>query len=524
MDLKGQIIPRYVAPALTGALLTLCQPTGFKVDFGILAWVALVPLLVVLPGLTPIERFKRGLIAGAAHFLTGLYWLVYCLNTYGNLNLGSSFFVSLLLVAGETAYIILFALAWGWVQEKRPGIPMALAVPVLWVSIEYLREKTPFSGFPWMLMGYSQGKFPFVIQIADITGVYGVSFLIALVNAVIARAIIARRGGESLPAPGVIVAAVLLVLTLAYGKAQITKVSAQAAGSVPLKVSILQGNIRQDLKWSEQEETRIMGIYYRLTNEAAQGGAELIVWPEAALPFAFERDIAGTQIARWLMSLNTYTILGSVDFTGPDDKPQFTNSAYLVSPQGVAGKYSKMHLVPFGEYVPFVGLFKFIDKITKGAAGDFTPGTEITLLEIPKGRMGLIICYEAIFGDLVRRFRKQGADLLVNITNDAWFGDSSAPRQHLSMAAFRCAENHCYMVRAANTGISAVVDPAGRVVAQTGMDEVRKLDAQVRMMPGSTFYSRHGDVFVMMVAALALAGLLFECAMKIRDGVREKKS
>lgn len=524
-NIKKQVVARYVAPALTGVLLTLCQPTGFKVDFGALAWVSLAPLLVSVRGMKPIDRFRSGFIAGFVHFLTGLYWLMYTLNTFGNLNMASSLFVALLLVVGESAYIILFTLAWGWVEENRPGVPMALAVSVVWVAIEFLRNKTPFGGFPWMLLGYSQGNFPSVIQIADITGVYGVSFLIALVNAVIAEAILAKRSGKPLPLPGMVVAVLLLMLTVIYGRLQIARVSALAAKSASLKVSLLQGNIRQDVKWDEHEEARILGIYRRMTEEAARNGAELIVWPEAAVPFALVRDVEGVQLAMFLMSLNTYIVLGSVDYTvGADQRARFTNSAFLVTPRGVEGKYSKLHLVPFSEYVPFASWFKFIDKITKGAAGNFTPGGEIALLEIPKGHLGILICYEAIFGELVRLSRKNGANLLVNITNDAWFGDTSAPRQHLSMSAFRCAENHCYMVRAANTGISAVVDPTGKVLMETGLLEEKRLDATVRIMPGSTFYSRHGDVFVGMVSMLALAGLLFEIITKIRDKVREKKS
>lgn len=534
MLIKNKIARVYVMPAIAGFLLTFCHPIGWDIHFGWLAWISLVPLFLVLKDAPKIELFFMGVVTGAVHFITGLYWITFTLNTYGNLNIIASFFVMLLLAFLETAYLIVFTLVAGRILKNYSRIPSVVVLPLLWVAVEYLRTITPFGGFPWLLLGYSQQPYPLLIQIADITGVYGVSFIVVLVNAVIVEVIswlyglrksthennnkknftkIARKW-EGASSISIAVAVILIFLTLLYGKFRIDKLSKLIEDGVTLNVSLLQGNIAQDVKWTPEEDARIIEIYKRLTKESATGGAELIVWPEAATPFAIERDMRGFELLRWLENLDTYTIVGSIDYTfeGLNRKnAKFTNSAYLVTPKGVElSKYSKMHLVPFSEYIPFVKLLGFVDKLVKGAAGNFSPGKERVLFNLPKGKVGVIICYEAIFGDLVRRFRKGGAQLLVNITNDAWFGKSSAPFQHLCMSAFRCAENHCYLVRSANTGISAVVDPAGRILEKTDIFVEARLDAQVKMVdPQGTVYSIIGDFFaqVLFVISIALLGL-----------------
>lgn len=534
--IKNKIIRVYLMPALAGGLLTLCQPIGWDIHLGWIAWIALLPLFLVLPAVPSIELFFMGLVSGAVHFITGLYWITFTLNTYGNLNILASFFVMLLLAFLETAYLIIFTLVAGRTLKNYPRIPSFVTLPLLWVAVEYLRTITPFGGFPWLLLGYSQQPYPVLIQFADITGVYGVSFLLALVNAVIAEVILWLNGlkkkpekpflesktiSKGFPLIGVITVAVLILLAFAYGNFRINRTTQLSEQGTTMKVSLLQGNIAQDVKWTPEEDARIIEIYKKLTQESLTSGAELIVWPEAATPFAIERDIRGFELLRWLESLNTYTIVGSIDYTfdGLDKKNvRFTNSAYLVTPKGMAfSKYSKMHLVPFSEYIPFVEVLGFVDKLVKGAAGNFSPGKDRVLFNLPKGKVGVIICYEAIFGDLVRKFRKDGAQLLVNITNDAWFGKSSAPFQHLCMASFRCVENHCYMVRAANTGISAVVDPVGRILNKTDIFTETKLDAEVKILPArGTIYSYVGDVFAQ---ALLLTGI----ALFVFDILRDKK-
>jgi len=502
-------IKKYAAPALSGVLLTLCQALPWQLNLGFLAWVALVPLAAVLRDKTQGERFLIGTIAGGVHFLTSLYWIAGTLHTYGNLNIPGSVFVALLLVALETSYVVLFALLAGLVLDRAPKSPMSILLPFLWTAVEYLRMVTPFGGFPWILIGYSQGGYALVVQSADLGGVWIITFLIALVNGAIADVMDWRADPEKFPFPkGAVTAAVLLmVANLVYGAYRIRDVRLRNDKARPLIAAALQGDIRQDMKWEDSTAEMILMRYVELHRQAIEKGARFVVWPEAATPFAFERDFNGMILARQLANSGTYTLLGSADYTVENEKRRYSNSAYFVGPSGIEGKYSKMHLVPFGEYIPFVKYLAFIDKIVKGAAGNFNAGKNIEVFKLPEGTVSVIICYEAIFGSEVRRFRKAGAELLVNITNDAWFGDTSAPRQHLAMAAFRCVENHCWMVRSANTGISAIIDPLGKIRASTKIFTKTLLVEEVKLMPGVTPYARWGDIFLYAVLAACVAGL-----------------
>ncbi len=509
---------KYIAPAIAGLLLTLSHPTFLHVDLGFLAWVALVPLVVTLRDKTQGERFIIGAIAGAVHFLTALYWLVYTLNTYGNLNIPGSVFVALLLVAMETAYVVLFSLLLGIAMDRVPRLAMAAAVPFLWVAVESLRNCTPFGGFPWVLLGYSQGAYTVIAQAADLGGVYVISFLVALVNGALVD-IIEWRTRKDRPLPkGSIAAAVLLfAVSIVYGTWRIKDVEVRNEAATPIVAAALQGNIRQDMKWDENSERIILSNYLKLQKQAMDAGAELIVWPEAATPFALERSLTGVIMAKRLARTGKYTLLGSVDYTFENGRPKFTNSAYLVGPSGIEGKYAKMQLVPFSERLPFAEYLGWVDKIVKGATGNFNPGKKIEVFRLPRGSMSVIICYEAIFGGLVRRFRKEGAQLLVNITNDAWFGNTSAPRQHLAMAAFRCIENHCWMVRAANTGISAFVDPLGRVKSSSGLFYEDMLIEEVRFMPEITPYAMWGNIFLYAVLLVCIAGIVWIMVLKRKE-------
>ena len=515
--IKSEWMRKYAAPALTGILLTLSQRTSLPINLGFMAWVALVPLLSAVRGVSQGERFVMGAVAGAAHFLTALYWMVGTLNTYGNLNIAGSFFVALLLVALETAYVVLFVLLLGLLIDRAERIPTVVAAPFLWIVIEFLRARTPFGGFPWVLLGYSQGSYTPLIQIADLTGVWGVTFLVVMVNGMFVD-VIEWCTREKRPSPwGSVAAAVLLVVSsIIYGIWRMGEVERRNEAGKPLVAATVQGDVRQDVKWDERYESMILSRQIKLQREAVKAGAQFVVWPEAAMPFAFERDLTGVALANILVETGAYTLLGSVDYTFVNEEANFSNSAYLVGPNGIEGKYSKMHLVPFGEYIPLIKYLGFVDRLVKGAAGNFNAGTEAKVFRLPQGSFSVIICYEAIFGELVRRFRKEGAELLVNITNDAWFGDTSAPRQHLAMAAFRCVENHCWMVRTANTGISAVVDPLGRVVAQTPVFAEALLVEQVQFIPGATPYARWGDIFLYSILAVAVAGMTFIMVKNIK--------
>ncbi len=497
---------KYASAALAGCLLTLAQPLPWEVNFGFLAWVALVPLVIPLRGASQGRRFAIGAIAGGIHYLTSLYWLMGTLNTYGNLNLPGSIFTALLLMALQAAYFILVAVILGKLSDHAPRLPLAASLPLLWVTMEFLRATFPFGGFPWALLGYSQGEYTHLAQAADIGGVYLVSFAVALVNGAISD-LVEKLGAKTDPLPwrSVAAAMILIAAMFAYGTWRVSEVKSRMQKSDPVKVAVLQGDIRQDMKWDSDTAGFIINRYMELHNKAVREGARLIVWPEAALPFALERHMEGLRLTARLRDMGVYSLVGSVDFHYENRRRKFTNSAYLIGPDGIEGKYSKIHLVPFGEYIPFVKYLGFVDKIVKGAAGNFSAGEEIEVFKVPQGEFGVIICYEAIYGNLTRKFSKNGAGLLVNITNDAWFGDTSAPRQHLAMAAFRCIENHVWMARAANTGISAFIDPLGRVKERTKLFTPALPVMNVSFMPGVTPYAAVGDLFLYAVVVICIA-------------------
>lgn len=512
MNLKEKLqnSKKFIAPAASGILLTLSQPLPWDINLGFLAWVAIVPFAASLRNRTPGERFAMGIVAGTVHYITAVYWLVFTFNTYGNLNIPGSIFGALLAVGMETAYVTLFAIFMGKALDMAPKAPMACLLPFVYTAAEWLRGSTPFRGFPWLIFGYSQGKYPIVAQCADLGGVWMMTFLLALVNGAIIDAVEWKTlPDRKFPRYPIIAAAAFFILNLGYGAWRISDVTARNEAGKPLRVAALQGNIRQDMKWDENSEQYIISTYVDLQKDAMQKGAQLIVWPEAAIPFAFERDVNGIMMAKRLAESGVYTLLGSIDYTTENGLYKYSNSSYLIGPRGIEGKYSKMHLVPFGEYLPYVKYLSFVDKIVKGATGNFNAGEKLEVFQLPQGTISVIICYEAIFGGEVRRFRNAGAELLVNITNDAWFGDTSAPKQHLAMAAFRSIENHVWLIRAANTGISAAVDPLGRIVTQTQVFTETSLIAEVKLIPGGTPYSKFGDVFLYAVLIACVAGYVY---------------
>jgi apolipoprotein N-acyltransferase len=281
-----------------------------------------------------------------------------------------------------------------------------------------------------------------------------------------------------------------------------------------LTVGLVQGGIRQEDKWAPENAWQNVGRHLQLTEQAATLGARLVVWPESAVPFLFDEDPALASTLRDLVRRRRiYLFFGNDDRERPagGGRGLIYVGAKLLAPDGeLVARYRKIQLVPFGEYVPLQPLFtlggRFAAKLVQEVS-DFTPGTEATTGLVDGHAIGGFICYEAIFPSLVRRFPAGGAELLVNVTNDAWYGTTSAPHQHLAMAAFRAAESRRYLVRAANTGITAVVDPFGRVQSPTRLFDTTVLVREVALTAGETFYVRHGDVFAYACVAAALAAL-----------------
>ncbi|MFQ5989110.1 MAG: apolipoprotein N-acyltransferase [Candidatus Methylomirabilales bacterium] len=471
---------------LSGVLLALSFP---RFDLALLAYGALVPLLVALDGVPSLQGTYLGIITGLVCYLLSIPWVVHTMTTYGGLPL----FLGFLLLVALALYLALYVgvFAYGVIRLSARGpLGYLVGVPALWVGLEYLRTFM-LTGFPWNLLGYSQYQNLPIIQIASITGVYGISFLLVLTNAGMALGyLLFRRGWRPalVPVGGV---SVLVLGTVLFGMGRM--VSAEARRQ-EIRVSVVQGNIEQGAKWDPEFQRRTIDIYQRLTREAGTE-AELIVWPETAVPFFLrQRGPLSQRVLDLATEIRSYLLVGSPDRTH-SPAPALYNSAFLISPRAkIVQKYDKIHLVPFGEYVPLKSLLFFVEKMAAGI-GDFRAGQNFTVFEIPGGRFGVLICFEAIFPNQVRQYVLAGANFLVNITNDAWFGDSAAPYQHLSMAALRAVENDVYLVRAANTGISALIAPTGRILEQSDLFVEAVLSGTLTSGSAGTFYTRYGDLF-----------------------------
>lgn len=499
---QSTLIPRFFAVVLTGVIHPLCFPSF---DLGWLAWITLVPLHWTLTGLTSRQAFRWGWLAGGIAFAGTITWVITAMNQYGQV----PFAISSLLMLLLASYLGLFvgAYAWGYstFQKKYPEI-LWLAAPALWVALEYLRTYA-FSGLPWALLGYSQYQWLTLIQFADITGVYGVSFLLVMGNVVIAQCLIwvttKNQTTATLnpwnPMAGF---AVTLTLVLGYGFWQVHHQHSLDQTAATLTIGVVQANIEQGKKWDERYRDETMNRYTRLSLQAGRN-VDLLIWPEAATPFLFEQEPEYQgEIRRIVQTTNSPLLFGSptVRFH-PDGRPYLFNSAFLLDRDGqMADRYDKRHLVPFGEYIPLKSILFFLDKLVVGI-GDFQEGQGSMTMTVATPRLeiatrfGVPICFEVIFPDLVRRMAGEGANMLITITNDAWFGDSAAPYQHFGMVVFRAVENHLAFARAANTGISGFIGPDGAILEATPVFTEQAKISTIPLRHTLTFYAQFGDVF-----------------------------
>jgi apolipoprotein N-acyltransferase len=484
---------------LSGTLLVLSFP-NFDLEF--LAWFALVPLLYAVEGKELSRSFRLGFVTGFTAFLGVLYWIIVAVHTYGNVPLLLSVPILLLLVMYLGLYLGAFALLIRFIQTRSAFDPF-LFMPALWVSLEYLRTFL-LSGFPWAFLGHTQYlNLPF-IQIADITGVYGLSFIVLLVNASL-FSVLRHWSKKTVASKEIAFASMVLLGVLIYGYAKMTAVDRQIPGQPPLMVGLVQGNIDQSLKWNEAFQKQTLMKYERLSLRIAEEKPDLIIWPETATPFFFQNtsDPAHSFVLDVPKKTGTYLLFGSPSYKFEGGKVIHYNSAYLLSPEGeVSARYDKIHLVPFGEYVPF-GEILSLGSIGEGI-GNFRSGGKVSNLSIPQGKFGVVICFEIIFPDLCRRFVKEGADFLVTITNDAWFGRTSAPYQHFAMAVFRAVENRVFIARAANTGISGLIDSKGKILKEGGIFAEEAITGTIRLSKERTFYTLYGDVFAWLCCAFIL--------------------
>jgi apolipoprotein N-acyltransferase len=458
------------------------------------AWIALVPVLFVIGRTDRTRSFLGGLTAGIGGYAGIFYWLYPMLL----FNTGSvvQALVCLFLLS---AYLGLFIAVWSWlsriVYEQAPGRGMFVVITAaLWVSLEYLRTYL-FTGFPWALLGYSQWNFLPLAQVAEYTGVYGVSFLLVLLSGAVSIALIDKRWPRVLTA--VLAALVLLAGLGAVRRPQLSKNGLPAA-----KFAVLQPNIDQYKKWDAAFENEILQTYADMSLFAAKTSPDVIVWPETGVPGYLPYSVGLLEWARRVTErTGTYNIIGTPYYAGGT---KYFNSTALFSSSGtILAWHMKTHLVPFGEYVPFrkylAPYFGVLNSL-----GDFTRSTDATLFISPKASIGATICSENFFGTASRRFAKEGATVLVNQTNDAWFFKTAAAEQHFIMNVFRAIETRKPVVVSGNTGVSGIIDASGTIIRKTPLFKRSVFTADVIPRKGSTFYVRFGDIFAYLCVLLSI--------------------
>jgi apolipoprotein N-acyltransferase len=497
-------------PAGLSALV--CAGSGICVSFcfwpyrtGFLAYIVLIPFMV-FSGI----RDGRGrvllnsFVFGLGYFMGSLYWIAMLEReqiTLPWLRLPAAIVLCL--------YLSLFMLLTGYLTRRliTLRIPYEIAFALSWGVVEYLRSLGPL-GFPWVSIGYSQTQYAPVVQQASVIGLYGLSAWLVLINGLICRSVTSRRVAV------LGVAAVVFAGPVVWGVATLSR--AEPGDSA--RLSLLQPDISGSAKWDQAFAESTMSLLAEMTVDAR--GSEIVVWPETAVPFHLKHAPASLDdVITLAEDLGIGLLLGFPDYEEQDGQYRFYNSVMFVDPSGGRlAEYRKIHLVPFGEMIPFEDRIEILRRIDLGE-GDFSPGDEYTVFEIDDLKFAAVICFESIYPDLVRGFVRRGAEFIVNVTNDEWFGPSLGPYQHAQMAVMRAVEFRVGLARCANTGISMFVDPYGRVTSKTEIFKRRILTGDVVAGTGGTFYLKAGKYFEigMMAAVLALAVVSYVIPRRVTE-------
>jgi apolipoprotein N-acyltransferase len=503
---------------LSAALQILVFPLP---NLYVLCWIAVAPLLVALlrarvpdtlqlpesPKLlpaTPLQGFVLGYACGILWYAGSCYWIFSVMRQYGGVDTFSATGILILFCLYLALYHGAFGLLVSLLADDTPFSRRALVLaPVLWVAVELAR--TRITGFPWDLLGISQVDNIPLSRLATVTGVYGLSFEIMVVNVAFAAAFLLRRNNRKQLLFAAIGAAVVLQSGLWVPGPVL--VPDHTAYLVQANVPILDGaDWTKDYFDNTLRELTVLSVK---PPDATSQHPDLIAWPESPAPFytgdpAFRQAIS--DIAR---QTQAWVVAGGIGVKNatPGHPTQIYNSAALVSPAGDwVSRYDKVHLVPFGEYVPFKSVFSFAGGLTK-EVGDFSPGTSRAPLDAGGTKLGAFICYESIFPDEIRQLVDNGAQVFVNISNDGWYGDSGAYAQHLKQARMRAVENNRWLLRDTNTGVTASIDPYGRIVASIPRKIRSTLVAPYALTSVTTFYTRHGDWFAFLCAIISVGAL-----------------
>ena len=530
----------YSAWLLVG-LSTLLQVLIFPLPgLYVLSWVAFAPLMVAvlrarpagalkvdgavnLQAATPGQAFLLAYTSGILWYAGTCYWIYNTMHEHGGLSAPMAalalFLFCLYLGLYHGMFGLLLGLAAGPGRDNRRAL---ISIPFLWVAVELAR--TLVTGFPWDLLGTAQVDNISLSRISTWTGVYGISFEIMLVNVAVAAAfLVPRKKRNTLLLAAVAAAAVLQAGRLVDAPAMVAdRAALLVQENVPVDENwtrdTFERTLRELVELSEKAQAASSSSSSAAAGAAGAGKTDLIVWPESPAPFFASDPLFRSPVSEMARQTRSWVVTGAIGSkpAASGSASQVFNSAALVSPSGDwAARYDKVHLVPFGEYLPFPWLFSFAGGLTK-EVGEFKSGMSRAPLEAGSERLGVFICYESVFPDEVRQFANQGAQVFVNISNDGWYGDSGAYAQHLNQTRMRAIENERWILSATDTGVTASIDPYGRTVARLPRKERGALVAPYALTSVTTFYTRHGDWFPWLCAIISLGALL------TRFGLREK--
>jgi apolipoprotein N-acyltransferase len=525
----------WILALLSSGLQILVFP---NVNLYFLCWLAMTPLLYALlrgrggdgemfdsegRSLRPFTLWQGFLIAwlsGIVWYLGTCYWIYPVMNGYGKLPVAAAALITagyciiMGMHHGVFGMLVVLMARRSTVGNRRP----LLLAPVFWVAIELFRDRV--TGVPWNPLGGAQvDNIPFA-RIAQTTGVYGLSFAVMLVNCSLVAALLLRGQRRK----NLLISAVAAAIALQIG------VFAKPPSFVATHQAVLvQENVPllDQAEWTpryfDQTISDLVKVSVDATPKQPAGDPGLIVWPESPAPFF----IADPRLQRWLVALaqdkNSYLVVGSLGETqDASGRQQLLNSALVMNPHGnIVGRYDKIHLVPFGEYVPFQSLLFFANKLTR-EVGDFARGTQRKVFDLGGVHAGVFICYESVFPDEVREFTANGAQVLINISDDLWYGETGAPAQHLQMARLRAVENHRWILLATNNGTTASIDPFGRVVKRAPRNVRTALVAPFAPQNESTFYSRYGDVFAWVCVVISLLAVFVRWRYRARTMIEAR--
>jgi apolipoprotein N-acyltransferase len=483
-----------------------------------LCWVAITPLLIallrarqpqtlqlragikLLPA-SPLQAFLLAYACGILWYAGTCYWIYSVMHQYGGVNTPFGIGILILFCLYLAIYHGVFGLLVSLLTGSGPfNLRALLLSPVVWVAVELAR--TRITGFPWGLLGTTQVDNILLARIASITGVYGLSFEIMLVNAALAAAFLVQREKRN----RLLLATVIAALVLQVGRW--IPVSANLADHSAV---LVQANapILESSDWTKQYFDDTLRDLTQIS--LGQPHPDLVVWPESPAPFYASDPLFRDAVSKVARQSNAWLLAGNIGTRNagatPEQATEVYNSASLVSPNGQwVSRYDKVHLVPFGEYVPFKQIFSFAGGLTR-EVGDFSRGTSRAPLDAGGTKLGVFVCYESIFPDEIRQFANNGALVLVNISNDGWYGDSGAYSQHLKQSRMRAVENDRWLLLDTNTGLTAAIDPNGRIVASAPRKTRTALQAPYALSNVTTFYTRHGDWFAYLCAIISIAAL-----------------